>query len=303
MEVIFLDTYKPTGENHAICLGSFDGIHKGHKKLMEKTVSLAKEKGIKSAVVTFMQTPQKNKVFLMEENLKRIEATGIDKVFIIKFNDEFKKLSPEDFVNNYLVGIFLAKYVVCGFNFRFGFNREGNTDTLLKLGKEHFELIVVDKVTCDGETVSSSYIKKLLASGNIERVNTLLGDCYEISDAVHKGKQLGRSIEIPTVNQTLSPSLCEIKKGVYSSVTEIDGKIYKSISYIGYAPTVNEVGDVILETHILDFKGDLYNKHIRVRLIGFIREEKKFASLEELKDEIELNINTAKKQISECEYI
>ena len=303
MEVIFLDDYKPSGESHAICLGSFDGIHKGHRKLMEKTVSLAKINGIKSAVVTFMYTPQENKIFPMEENLKRIEAIGIDKVFIINFTEEFKKLLPEEFVNNYLIDILQAKFVVCGFNFRFGCNRKGNTDTLLQLGKGHFELSVIDKVTCNGETVSSSYIKKLLASGNIERVNTLLGDCYEISDEVHKGKQLGRSIEIPTVNQTLSPSLCEIKKGVYSSVAEINGKIYKSISYIGYAPTVNESGDVILETHILDFKGDLYNKHIRVRLIGFIREEKKFASLEELKDEIELNINTAKKQISECEYI
>ncbi len=303
MEIIYTDAYKPQGESHAVCLGSFDGIHKGHRRLMEKTVSLARENGVKSAVITFMYTPEKNKIFPLEENLKRIEALGIDKVFIIKFTEEFKELSPKAFVYKYLIELFSAKFVVCGFNFRFGLERAGDVTALSKLGKGYFELTVIDRVFSDNETISSSYIKKLLSLGNIEKANALLGECYTVEDEVHKGKQLGRRIEFPTVNQFLSSSLCEIKKGVYSSVTEIDGRVYNSISYLGDAPTVNENGKVILETHILDFNGDLYDKPVKVKLIGFIREEKKFDSLEALKKEIELNILQAKKQISECEYI
>ena len=303
MEVVFLDSYTSPKRDYAVCLGSFDGIHIGHKKLMEKTVEIANKKGLKSGVVTFLAPVEKNKLFPVEENLRRIEKTGIDTVFIIKFTEEFKKLSPKAFIDKYLDEIICAKYVVCGFNFRFGHNREGTPEVLRALGKDIFELTVVDRVFIEDKTVSSSYIKTLLEEGKIEKVNALLGECYLMCGTVEKGKQLGRSIEVPTFNLKLPPQLSLIKKGVYSSVSEIGGGLFESISYIGNAPTVEESGESILETHILDYKGDLYEKKVTVRLVGFIREEKKFSSLGELKKEITANIRTAKKQISECEYI
>ena len=303
MEVVFLDSYNKGKNDYAVCLGSFDGIHIGHKRLMARTVEIAKEKGLKSGAVIILPPVEKNKLFPMEENLRRIEKTGIDTVFIIKFTEEFKKLSPKAFADKYLDEIICAKYVICGFNFRFGHNREGTPEALRELGKGIFELTVIDRVFIEDKTVSSSYIKSLLEEGKIERVNALLGECYLISDTVKKGKQLGRSIEVPTVNLKLSPELSLIKKGVYSSVSEIDGENFESISYIGNAPTVGDFGELVLETHILDYKGDLYEKKVTVKLVGFIREEKKFSSLNELKEEIKANIITAKKQISECEYI
>lgn len=303
MKINYIDSYIPNGEKYAVCLGSFDGIHKGHKRLMEKTVAKAQENGIKSAVLTFIYKPEKNKVFPVSENLKRIEATGIDEVFIIEFTEEFRRLSPEKFVKRYLCDKLSASFVICGFNFRFGFNREGDTDTLRRLGEGNFELTVEERVTVNDKTVSSSRIKELLKEGNIAEVNSLLGDCYYITGEVKKGKQLGRSIEFPTVNLPLLPFLTEIKKGVYSSVTEFEGNRYNSISYVGNAPTVGACGEMLLETYLLNFTGDLYGKEITVKLVGFIREEKKFSDLEELKKEIEQNIKTSNKQISECEYI
>jgi len=280
-------------DSYAVCLGIFDGVHLGHKALMEKTVALAKKRKLKSAVLTFLKKGEKNKIYPLEIQVKLIEKMGIDTLFIIDFNSEFKNLSPESFIKNYLIEYIHAKEVICGFNFKFGKERCGTTETLMEYEKEGYNLTVIPPVYKDEEIVSSTLIKEYLKDGNIKTVNKLLGDFYTLEGTVKDGAKIGRTINFPTVNVPFKSECLPVKCGVYAAKIEIDGKEYKGISNVGYAPTVRKNGEIITETHILDFSGEVYNKYVKISLTDFIREEKKFKDINELKEEIDNNLKTA----------
>lgn len=295
MKVILVDDKLKieNNEKYAVCLGMFDGIHLGHRELILNTVKKAKENNLKSAVLTFVPQFEKGKIYPFFENLKIIEKMGIDTVFAIDFTEDFKKLSAKNFIFKYLIEYIKASFVICGFNFKFGFKREGDISTLEEYGKNNFELTVIPEVTVDNKTVSSTFIKSLLKDGDIKKVNSLLGEDYKISETVIMGKRLGTKISFPTINMPLYNTITPIKKGVYISEVKIGDKFYKGISNIGIAPTIKSEKNVILETHIIDYSGDLYNKSVTVFLKDFLREEKKFKDLDELK-------NTINKDLKRC---
>ncbi len=292
MKIILIDNKRKIENNdkYAVCLGMFDGIHLGHRELIFKTVKKAKENNLKSAVLTFVPQFETGKLYPFSENLKIIEKMGIDTVFAVNFTDDFKKLSAKNFILEYLIEYIKASFVVCGFNFKFGYNREGDIKTLEEYAEGNFELTVIPEVKIDGKTVSSTYIKSLLKEGNIKKANSFLGEDYKISEAVIMGKKLGSKILFPTINMPLLNTVTPIKRGVYLSEVKIGDKVYKGISNIGIAPTLKCEKNTLLETHIIDFSGDLYNKYVTVCLKDFIREEKKFKDTDELKSTIKKDL-------------
>lgn len=305
MKVILIDKdFKIENEDkYCVCLGIFDGVHLGHRKLIEKTVELAKENNLKSAVLTFAKPFEENKIYPLEENLRIMDSMGIDTVFTIDFNEEFKNYSPKHFVLKYLIEYIKAAFVVCGYNFRFGKDRTGDIKSLKEYGENYYSLTVIPEVDIMGETVSSTRIKELLKEGNVEKANYFLGACYNISGAVCQGNKMGRTINFPTVNIPVDKALSLLKPGVYSSKVMIGDVMYPAISNVGTAPTVRDGKQIILETFIMDYEGDLYNRILNIYLLGFIREEKKFNNIEELKSEIKLNIETAKIQLEGNKFI
>ena len=292
MKVILIDEKRTIENNdkYAVCLGMFDGIHLGHRELILKTVKKAKENNLKSAVLTFVPKNETGKLYPFSENLKIIEKMGIDTVFAVNFTDEFKKISAKYFIDKYLIEYIKASFVICGFNFKFGYKREGDVKTLEEYGKGKFELTVIPEVKIDNETVSSTFIKSLLGSGDIKKANSFLGEDYKISEAVVMGKRLGREISFPTINMPLNNMITPIKKGVYLSEVKIGDKVYKGISNVGIAPTLKCEKTALLETHIIDYSGDLYNKYVTVYLKDFLREEKKFKDMDELKETIKKDL-------------
>lgn len=292
MKIILIDNKVKIENNdkYAVCLGMFDGIHLGHRELIKETVKKAKENNLKSAVLTFVSKSETGKIYPFSENLKVMEKLGIDTVFAVNFTEDFKKLSAKYFIDKFLIEYIKASFVVCGFNFKFGYLREGDINTLDEYGKGKYKLTVIPEVKIDGETVSSTFIKSLLKEGNIKKANLCLGEGFRISEAVIMGKKLGREISFPTINMPLLNTVTPIKRGVYLSEVKIGDKVFKGISNIGIAPTLKCEKNALIETHIIGFSGDLYNKYVTVYLKDFIREEKKFKDIDELKSTIKKDL-------------
>jgi riboflavin kinase / FMN adenylyltransferase len=285
----------------SVALGNFDGIHLGHRQLIEKTVALSKELKTYSAVLTFDIHPLKvlnpgSDVKIITNNsakAKIIEALGVDYLFFVKFNEKLANSNEKEFIE-ILKRNLKCEAIVCGYNYTYGKYGQGNINTLQQHQKEFkYDLFIFDKISFDGQDISSSYIRDIIESGNIKAANKLLGYNYFLFGKVIKCKQLGRELGFPTANIEIVDNLC-IKNGVYISIATIDGKKYNSISSVGKNPTVNDTKRM-LETHIFDFDEDIYGKEISVDLLDFIRGEKKFNSLEELKERVFADIDIAKK--------
>ncbi len=279
----------------AVALGNFDGIHTGHREIIKKTASFA-ECGLEPCVLLFFEHSVKAlsgniPPMLMSENERKafFESNGFS-VEYIDFN-KIKNMSPEQFVTEILRDRLHASAVICGYNYRFGKNAQGNAQTMTELCRKYgIESVVVDEVDYDGVPVSSTQIRNLIENGEIEKANILLDRSFGFSATVIDGDKRGRTLGIRTANQRIPEHFVIPKFGVYESFVTIDGKHYKAITNIGRRPTVGT--DIILsETHILNFSDDIYGKEIDVRLIRFIREEKKFSSFDELKRQMNEDIN------------
>lgn len=278
----------------AVALGFFDGLHLGHIEVIKR--ALLKD-GLCSVVFTFNDktslpkfSGKKGHCIITHEQKTEIFANlGVERVYAPDFGD-VKDYSAREFVERILKNELCARVVVCGYDFRFGKGGEGNPEMLKTLCAEHsIECEVVPAVMVDGETVSSTVIREKIRQGDIESANRFLG--YELSYnlPVTEGNKIGRTIGFPTINQIIPDYMVKPKNGVYKSWTIVDGRTYRSITNIGVKPTVNYTGKSVMETHITGFSGDLYGKTVRVALREFIRDEVKFASLEELKAQIELD--------------
>jgi len=276
---------------YAVCLGVFDGVHIGHRALISKTVERAEEAGVKSAVAAFFSPKAKNRIYLLEQQAELIEKMGVDTLFVILLDEKLRKLSPEEFIKSYVSDYLKAVHVVCGYDYTFGFQRSGNAATIAEFStKYNYEFDIIDKVTLMGERVSSTAVRALIAEGNIKKANLMLGADFEICGCVVEGFKLGRTIGYPTANLKLCEELSEIKRGVYSTVSVIDGKEYKSITNIGVAPTADNNKSPLSETYIPDFGRNIYNKYIKIIFRDFLREEKKFENIDELTKEIAENV-------------
>lgn len=288
--------------NLSLALGFFDGVHLGHQKVIKSAVDFAKRNGIKSAVVTFKEHPCcffrgicPKYILTREERLKHIEALGVDYVYLLDFNSKLCMLSAEDYLREVLVGNFSPKSISTGFNHYFGAKKSGNVTLLaekqLEYGYKYFE-ISPQKVF--GKTISSTAIRELLSKGQIKNANEMLGYNFSITGEVVKGQQLGRTIGFRTANLIYPNELIDLPFGVYSTVVTIDGKKYQCVTNFGIRPTVSDSHKCTLETHILDFEKDIYGKYITVEFIKMIRAEKKFKSLDELKNQIIADVLSVK---------
>ncbi len=284
-------------QNLSLALGYFDGVHLGHRKVIESAVLHAKNNNNKSAVITFLQHPccylygVKPKYILpKEKRLEYIQSLGIDYVYLLDFNS-IKDLTGEDYIENILIKNFHPTSISTGFNHFFGAKKTGNPELLKKYSKIYgYKYYEVPPEKFNNEIISSTLIRNLIQDGNIENANLMLGHEFTVSGIVKEGNKLGRTIGFKTANISYPPDLIEIPYGCYSTETCLDGKTYKSITNFGVKPTVNNCKVPLAETHILDFDQDIYGAKIDVNFKFLIRKEIKFASLDELKTQIALDI-------------
>ncbi|MBU3142075.1 bifunctional riboflavin kinase/FAD synthetase [Clostridium sp. CF012] len=276
-----------------IALGSFDGLHLGHMHLINKAVELSKENNAKSMICTFKNHPLSviNKEIcpklIMDNDTKieLLENTGIDIVNLVHFDKEFMKITPEEFIKN-MVKFYNAKGIVVGFNYRFGYKNLGDVEMLQKYSSIlGYKLYVCEAISVNNEVVSSSSIRHLIAEGDIIKANELLGRPHTIAGEVIKGKQLGRTIGFPTVNLNYKKQYILPKGGVYYTLAEYDNNMYKAITNIGYNPTV-EGGKLSVETYILNFNKQIYGEKVKIYFINRIRDEVKFDTIEELRQQL-----------------
>jgi len=280
-----------------ITVGTFDGIHLGHRKIMDSVNEIKKSKGLRSVIITFEPHPQivlKNKVpdikilSTFEEKLELFESLNIDIVYVIKFTKKFSQNSAEDFYVNYIINKFGLSDIVIGYDHMVGRNREGGFETLKSLsGKYDFEIHKIDELKTEGYIVSSTVIRHMLQSSSVKDAAMLLNDYYSLTGKVIHGDELGRKIGFPTANiKPVSEYKLIPQNGVYLVKSEIKGKNYFGMMNIGVRPTVTEGQKLTLEVHFLDFGGDLYGQMLKIKFIDYIRKEKKFNSVEELKKQI-----------------
>ncbi len=280
-----------------IALGTFDGVHIGHRMLINNVLDLAQKNSAIPMVYTFKNHPLSiigkapELILTADERNEEIEKCGIDNIYCVEFNKEYASILPYDFIKM-IVESFKPIAIVVGFNYTFGKNGKGNVDTLKKYEDElGYKLYVVDEVRLGNVTVSSSAIRRLLKAGDIKNVNKMLGRNYTLSGCVVKNKQIGRTIGFPTANIETDKQKVLPSYGVYETRTIYNGKTYNSITNIGNNPTVNGEKTTI-ETHIIDFSGDIYGKTIAVDFIDRIRGEIKFNSIEDVKEQIKKDIKS-----------
>ncbi len=288
----------------SLALGNFDGVHMGHRAVITACIGYARETGMKSAVWCFAQNPKPNVDGLLtdtEEKMRIFTELGADYVILENF-ENVKDMSPQAFVKEYLKKLG-AKAVFSGFNFRFGKGASGDVPLLERLcGEEGIFFGCTDRVSENGAVLSSSLIRSLIKEGRVDEAEKLLLRPYSITSEVTHGRHLGASLGFPTVNQSFDNGKTVPKNAVYLTLTIIDEKAYPSVSNVGARPTVNGK-HLRLETHILDFEGDLYGKKITVEFKKFRRDETKFSSEEQLKNAVLADIAAAKEYFSKKEDI
>jgi riboflavin kinase/FMN adenylyltransferase len=281
-----------------IALGYFDGVHIGHRRLLEKLCKQSSIMGLKTMVYTFNQHPQNvirpdkpiPLIYPPEEKLRILEGLGVDRVEMAAFDRDISRMMPEEFFQEVLVKKYNMKYGVVGFNYRFGRDGRGDVQLLGRLAaQEGIRIDVVRPVKLEGELVSSSHIRKLLSEGDIKRANSCLGRNYTASGRVIKGKGRGNGMGIPTANIRLPEGVMYPARGVYATNTLFEGERYKSITNVGINPTFDN-GMTGIETYICGLNRDLYGSFIKVEFFDRIREERKFSSREELRKQIEFDI-------------
>jgi riboflavin kinase / FMN adenylyltransferase len=276
-----------------LALGYFDGVHKGHQQVILTAKYLAKEKGYKSGVMTFHPHPSvvlnkkvKHVQYItpLEDKLKEIEKLGIDFVYVVKFTEEFSKLEPQEFVDNFIIGL-NVKHVVAGFDFSFGRMGKGNMELMPKISRGEYTTTTVSKVSKDGEKISSTLIRQNLQEGKMKEVKDLLGRPYAMKGVVVHGNKRGRELGYPTANLQLKEPYYIPKIGIYAVGVMVDNQSYYGMASIGYNPTFDEK-ELKIEVNIFDFSGNIYGKEIVLELYDYVRNEEKFASLDELVDKL-----------------
>ncbi len=280
-----------------VILGFFDGIHYGHKAVIQTGINFAKENGLKTALVTFKDAPfvyfgKKEPKYILSklEKERMLENFGIDILYELDFDEKLVNLSASQYLEN-LVKNLNPRAIVTGYNHYFGYNKSGNTDYFRLMQKEYgYEYFEVNQIKSKNGVVSSTKIREALKNGDIKLANSMLGYRFFVRNEVIKGVQIGRSIGFKTANLLFPEDVMEISNGVYAVEVEIDDKKYMGIANYGSKPTVKADATKLLEVHIINFDEDIYGKIIKVSFLDKIRDEKKFNSLTQLKDQITKDI-------------
>lgn len=285
-----------------LTLGTFDGVHIGHKKILEKVTQGTENSKYESLVLTFFPHPrmvlqEQSEIKLLNtipEKIELLEGIGIENLIVHPFDETFSRLTAEDFVETVLVGKLNIKKIIIGHDHRFGRNRTANIDDLIEYGHKYgFEVEQISVQEINAISVSSTKIRQALSDGDMTLANNYLDYEYFISGSVVKGKQLGRTIGFPTANLHIEEGYKLIpKNGAYIVKSSIDNKVVHGIMNIGFNPTVKSE-KLAIEVHFIDFNEDLYDKKITVSLLHYLRPEQKFDSLNDLTTQLNFDKKTA----------
>ncbi|MBK8704823.1 MAG: bifunctional riboflavin kinase/FAD synthetase [Saprospiraceae bacterium] len=283
----------PVFKNAVITIGSFDGVHRGHQRIIEKIRQLAQGNEGESVVITFHPHPRQI-VYPKDDSLKLLNTTqekirlleqyGVDHVVVVPFTVEFSQLSADEYIQKFLVGKFRPAYIVIGYDHRFGLNRQGDINYLRWYGKEAgYEVIEIARQEVDEIAVSSSKIRTALEQGDMHTAYSLMGHYYTLSGKVVHGEKIGSSIGYPTANISLSQKEKLVPpSGIFAAWVYHAGKRYRGMLYIGKRPTINNAAQQTIEVNIFDFNEDIYGEEILVEMVEYLRADIKFESLEAL---------------------
>ena len=292
MKIIEIDLNYKTKEESVIALGNFDGVHKGHIKLIQKAIENAKKLNIKSSLLLFnehtdnlIKVGKKDIITTNKTKFEILDSLGVDIIYLINFTKEFMSYSPIKFLDEFLAKNLKIKGVVVGYDYTYGYKKSGDVN-FLNENKSLFETIeVIEQISYDGEKISSSLIRKLIEAGKIKEANFLLSRPYKLIGKIIHAKGLGKKMGYPTANLELMDNFVIPKFGVYDTDIIVKGKKYKASTNIGTNPTVEHDG-IKIEAHILDFNEDIYGEIVELELLDFVRPELKFDSIEELFEQI-----------------
>lgn len=290
----------------SVTLGKFDGVHLGHRMLMENVLDAASA-GCTPTVFTFDKFPSQflrqepvTSILTEKEKENLLEELGIERYVLYPFQEKTASMEPEEFVEAILVNTMKVKKLYVGADFRFGRGRRGNADLLKELAVKYgFSFRALDKRMYKGAEVSSSRIRECIINGEMEDAAAMLGIPYQISGKIVHGRSLGHKLGVPTINQSVPEGKILPRFGVYYAKVTIDNKAYFGISNIGKKPTVQEIEVYGAETHLFACEEDLYGKNAKTELLHFVRPEKKFSSVEELKKQLEQDIRSGKQYFGE----
>lgn len=298
--MIIYRNFSEAKESYTACIGFFDGVHLGHRFLLEDLKNKAHAAGNKSAVITFANHPRQlvqpdfdlKLVHTLRERLEALAETGIDVCFLLNFTEEVRQLSARQFLEKIIAQKMHVRQLLVGYDHRFGHNREEGFDDYVRYGQECGIEVLQEPVFKDKglDNVSSSEVRRSLTNGDIVKANQLLGKPYELEGEVIAGHQLGRTIGFPTANmeprhkEKIIPSV-----GVYAVQVRLqDDSIYPAMLNIGYRPTITELDKKItLEVHLIGFEGNLYGQNITISFVERMRDEKKMSSLDDLKQQLD----------------
>jgi len=289
-----------TTTDTVITIGNFDGVHIGHQKIIGKVVELSNKYNFEPVLFTFNNHPMSHfgaDIELIMPESKKIELIfdkGIKHLISIDFTDEFASMPAELFVREILVKKLKGRYIVVGYDYRFGKKRQGDFNLLNMLSSKYgYNAIKIDKVEIDNMTVSSTNIRRLIKEGNIELANKMLGREFEMEGVVTDGDNLGKLIGYPTANINHNNYIIP-KYGVYITKTFIEQQEYPSLTNVGIRPTIVDKNELRIETYILNFDKDIYGKNVKISFLKYLREEMKFDSFNQLKMKIDEDVKIAK---------
>ena len=299
--IVGLDQYR-NSDKSAVTLGKFDGLHRGHQKLINKVIQLNKEMNVRSIVFAFDMNPlfqkkglKREGIMTNEERRRRLE-NRVDTLVECPFTDSISSMEAETFIKQVLIDILHAEYIVVGSDFRFGHNKRGDVDMLSRFADIYgYKLFVVEKELYKEREISSTYIREELKKGNMKTANDMLGYPYTITGKVEYGHQLGRRLGFPTMNVHPADEKILPPNGVYIDSVKVDGIWYNGIGNVGVKPTVTNDNRMLIESFLFDYNGNAYNKQVEIHLFEFCRPEKKFESVEAMKNQVNSDITDAKK--------
>ena len=289
MVIIKHTTEFQTEEGTAVSLGKFDGLHQGHRLLIDRILD-KKQEGLASLIFTF-DFGERPALTLPEERRELLRRRQLDYLVECPFVPALAHMEPEDFVTKILKERLHAKYLAVGTDFRFGYQRRGDYRLLQEMSAScGFRVEVVEKACWQGREISSTYIKEELEQGHMEQVNQLLGYAYSVTGEVLHGRQIGRTLGLPTTNLLPREQKLLPPNGVYATRTLIAGEVFEGITNIGYKPTVGGETRKGVETYLFDLDRNLYGETIQVQFYGYERPERRFPNLEALKAQIESDV-------------